>query len=79
MVGSVLWCCSRFTPCTSGKRLGKRSSLLALTVAQIALLGSVIGLDGKAFAGVERLRLANEKSIKENIKQFITRFRATAR
>ena len=34
---------------------------------------------GEAFAGVERLRLANEKSIRENIKQFITRFRATAR
>lgn len=34
---------------------------------------------GEAFAAVERLRLANEKSIKENIKQFITRFRATAR
>jgi hypothetical protein len=34
---------------------------------------------GEAFAGVERLRLANEKSIQENIKQFITRFRATAR
>jgi len=34
---------------------------------------------GEAFAGVERLRLANEKSIKENIKQFISRFRATAR
>ncbi len=33
----------------------------------------------EAFAGFERLRLANEKSIKENIKQFITRFRATAR
>lgn len=32
-----------------------------------------------AFAGVERLRLANEKSIQENIKQFITRFRANAR
>lgn len=34
---------------------------------------------GDAFAAVERLRLANEKSIKENIKQFLTRFRATAR
>jgi hypothetical protein len=34
---------------------------------------------GEAFAGVERLRLANEKSIRENIKQFITRFRANAR
>jgi len=34
---------------------------------------------GDAFAGVERLRLANEKSIRENIKQFITRFRANAR
>jgi hypothetical protein len=34
---------------------------------------------GEAFAAVERLRLANEKSIQENIKQFITRFRATAR
>jgi hypothetical protein len=34
---------------------------------------------GEAFAGMERLRLANEKSIKENIKQFITRFRANAR
>lgn len=34
---------------------------------------------GDAFAGVERLRLANEKSIQENIRQFITRFRATAR
>lgn len=34
---------------------------------------------GDAFAAVERLRLANEKSIQENIKQFITRFRANAR
>jgi len=34
---------------------------------------------GEAFAGYERLRLANEKSIQENIKQFLTRFRATAR
>ena len=34
---------------------------------------------GEAFAGVERLRLANEKSIQENIRQFITRFRANAR
>ncbi len=34
---------------------------------------------GEAFAGFERLRLANEKSIKENIKQFLTRFRAAAR
>lgn len=34
---------------------------------------------GKALLGDERLRLANEKSIKENIKQFITRFRANAR
>ncbi|MDP3802187.1 hypothetical protein [Brevundimonas sp.] len=34
---------------------------------------------GEAFAGVERLRLANEKSIKENIRQFLQRFRSTAR
>lgn len=34
---------------------------------------------GEALLGDERLRLANEKSIKENIKQFITRFRANAR
>lgn len=34
---------------------------------------------GEAFVAVERLRHANEKSIKENIKQFLTRFRATAR
>jgi hypothetical protein len=34
---------------------------------------------GEAFAAVERLRLANEKSIQENIKQFLQRFRATAR
>lgn len=32
-----------------------------------------------AFAAVERLRIANEKSIQENIKAFLTRFRATAR
>jgi hypothetical protein len=32
----------------------------------------------EAFAGTERLRLANEKSIQENIRQFLTRFRATA-
>lgn len=32
-----------------------------------------------AFVGVERLRMANEKSIKENIKEFLTRFRARAR
>ncbi|MGV9007580.1 MAG: hypothetical protein ACOH1H_12680 [Brevundimonas sp.] len=31
---------------------------------------------GDAFAAVERLRLANEKSIHENIRQFIERFRA---
>jgi len=34
---------------------------------------------GEAFAGVERLRIANEKSIKENIREFLTRFRAQAR
>ncbi|MDQ8028797.1 MAG: hypothetical protein REJ23_08715 [Brevundimonas sp.] len=34
---------------------------------------------GDAFAGVERLRMANEKSIQENIKAFLTRFRAGAR
>lgn len=34
---------------------------------------------GEAFAGTERLRKANEKSIQENIRQFLTRFRATAR
>lgn len=34
---------------------------------------------GDAFVGVERLRLANEKSIQENIKQFLQRFRGTAR
>lgn len=32
----------------------------------------------EAFMGVERLRLANEKSVQENIKQFLQRFRATA-
>lgn len=34
---------------------------------------------GDAFAGVERLRIANEKSIQENIRMFLQRFRATAR
>lgn len=34
---------------------------------------------GQAFAGVERLRMANEASIRENIKEFLTRFRARAR
>lgn len=34
---------------------------------------------GEAFAAVERLRLANEKSIQENIKEFLKRFRAGAR
>jgi hypothetical protein len=34
---------------------------------------------GEAFAGVERVRLANEKSIQENIKEFLKRFRASAR
>ncbi len=34
---------------------------------------------GEAFAAVERLRLANEKSIQENIKEFLKRFRANAR
>jgi hypothetical protein len=34
---------------------------------------------GDAFVGTERLRLANEKSIQENIRQFLTRFRATLR
>ena len=37
------------------------------------------GTMSDAFAAVERLRVANEKSIKENIKQFLQRFRATAR
>lgn len=37
------------------------------------------GTMSDAFAAVERLRIANEKSIKENIKQFLQRFRATAR
>lgn len=32
---------------------------------------------GEAFAGTERLRLANEYSIRENIKSFIERFRAS--
>ena len=31
---------------------------------------------GDAFLGVERVRLANENSIRENIRQFIERFRA---
>ena len=31
---------------------------------------------GEAFMAVERLRIANEKSIRENIKAFLTRFRA---
>lgn len=34
---------------------------------------------GQAFAAVERLRLANEKSVQENIKEFLKRFRANAR
>lgn len=34
---------------------------------------------GESLVATERLRLANEKSIKENIKQFLERFRATAR
>ena len=34
---------------------------------------------GQAFMGVERLRMANEASIRENIKEFLTRFRARAR
>ncbi|MBA4808429.1 hypothetical protein [Brevundimonas sp.] len=33
----------------------------------------------QAFVGVERLRMANEASIRENIKEFLTRFRARAR
>lgn len=33
---------------------------------------------GQAFMGVERLRMANEASIRENIKAFLTRFRARA-
>lgn len=33
----------------------------------------------EAFAAVERLRIANEKSVQENIRQFLQRFRATAR
>lgn len=32
---------------------------------------------GEAFAGVERLRLANEHSIRENIRSFLERFRST--
>lgn len=34
---------------------------------------------GDAFAAVERLRLANEKSIQANITRFLTRFRSTVR
>jgi hypothetical protein len=34
---------------------------------------------GQAFMGVERLRMANEASIRENIEAFLTRFRARAR
>ena len=34
---------------------------------------------GEAFMAVERLRIANEKSIQENIKAFLTRFRTRAR
>lgn len=37
------------------------------------------GTMSDAFVAVERLRIANEKSIQENIKQFLRRFRATAR
>ncbi|HEX8469807.1 MAG TPA: hypothetical protein VF633_01730 [Brevundimonas sp.] len=33
---------------------------------------------GESFMAVERLRMANEKSIQENIKAFLTRFRARA-
>lgn len=33
---------------------------------------------GDSMMGVERLRLANEKSIKANIEEFLTRFRASA-
>ena len=33
----------------------------------------------EAFIGVERLRLANEKSVQENIRQFLTRFKVRAR
>lgn len=33
---------------------------------------------GDAFMGVERLRMANEKSIKENIREFLRRFRERA-
>ena len=38
-----------------------------------------VGTMSDAFAAVERLRIANEKAIKENIKAFLTRFRANAR
>lgn len=38
-----------------------------------------VGTMSDAFAAVERLRIANEKSIQENIKEFLKRFRATAR
>jgi hypothetical protein len=34
---------------------------------------------GEAFVGTERLRIANEKSIQENIKEFLTRFGRTNR
>lgn len=34
---------------------------------------------GEALMGVERLRMANEKSIKENIREFLRRFRERAR
>lgn len=34
---------------------------------------------GDAFAGVERLKIANEKSVKANIEEFLTRFHASAR
>lgn len=38
-----------------------------------------VGTMGEAFVGTERLRIANEKSIQENIKEFLKRFRAQAR
>jgi hypothetical protein len=53
---------------TSGGRLVFNETVSATGTATIS----------EAFVGVERLRLANEKSIQENIKQFITRFRANA-
>lgn len=48
-------------------------------VFEESISASGTGTMGDAFAGVERLRIANEKSIQENLDAFLTRLRTALR